>query len=329
MIGSHMDSVANGGKLDGAYGVVAGLEAMLTLAEYHITGRYEPVLAAFTNEEGSLFPYPFFGSLAIAGRTPETTAEFREALFRSGGDPANLHRAAWSPDDVAAYLELHIEQGPILERMHLPIGIVDGIVGRTIFEIDVHGTQNHAGTTPMGARSDALVTASRLVLTIDEVTRRYGLCSVGTVGRLDVEPGMTNVIPGKVSLSAELRDVSPDNIARAEAAVLAALRDIEASSGAQVEAAVTMRAQPVPTDPELRAVIAAAADSLHLPYTTMPSGAGHDAQIIASLAPIGMIFVPSKDGISHNAAENTAIEDLINGANVLTAAIATLITQTD
>jgi beta-ureidopropionase / N-carbamoyl-L-amino-acid hydrolase len=329
LIGSHIDSVARGGRLDGAYGVVAGLEALMTLAEHSVGDCCEPVLAAFANEEGALFPCPFWGSLAMAGRTPEMSDCFREALARAGGDPRHVQRAAWPADDVAAYLELHIEQGPVLERMQTPIGVVDGIVGRTIFEIGVQGKQNHAGTTPMDARTDALVVASRLVLAIDALSRRYGLCSVSTTGRLDIEPGMVNVVPGKVTLSAEIRDARPENLARAEAAVLAALRDAEASSGARVEVTVTMRAEPVPTDPALRAVIAAAADSLGLPHLTLPSGAGHDAQIIASLAPVGMIFVPSQDGISHSPAESTTAEDLINGANVLTAAASALISGRD
>jgi beta-ureidopropionase / N-carbamoyl-L-amino-acid hydrolase len=325
LIGSHIDSVVNGGRLDGAYGVAAGLESMLALAGRDMARQYEPVLVAFANEEGALFPCPFWGSLALAGHAPEMSSSFRAALARAGGDPANVQCAAWPACDVGAYLELHIEQGPVLEHNGIPIGVVDGIVGRTIFEVTVRGDQNHAGTTPMSERTDALVAAARVVHAVEDLSRRYALCSVSTVGKLDVEPGVVNVIPGKVTLSAEIRDIREDSLARAEGALQAALRDIEAASGACVEVTVTTRAQPVPTNPRLRAVIASAADSLDLPHMTLSSGAGHDAQMIASLAPIGMIFVPSQAGISHSPAENTAAEDLVNGANVLAAAVSILI----
>ena len=333
LIGSHLDSVTNGGRLDGAYGVVAALETLLTFAEQDVETRYEPVMVAFTNEEGALFPQPFWGSMALAGTLDPAEAALaadragnpiRGPLARAGGDLDAIGDAAWPPGSIAAYLELHIEQGPVLERRDIPIGVVDAIVGRTIFEITVDGQRNHAGTTPMGERSDALVAAAQLVLAVEDVSHARRLCSVSTVGLLDVEPGLTNVVPGRCGLSVEIRDTSTEQLRKAETAVVAAAEGIARDTGTSVTVDVQRLSEPVHADPALSGAIAATAERLGLPYMTLSSGAGHDAQIIGGVAPMAMIFVPSAHGISHAPEEHTDDVHLVAGADVLAATAANL-----
>jgi N-carbamoyl-L-amino-acid hydrolase len=324
LMGSHLDSVVNGGRLDGAYGVAAAFETLLVLAEHDAPMRHEPVAIAFANEEGSLFPQPFWGSMAVAGTltdpaaaTDTTGRSIREPLADAGGDLDRITEAVWPSGAIAGYLELHIEQGPVLARQGYPIGVVDGIVGRTVFDIEVLGRQNHAGTTPMNDRTDALVAAARLVLRIREIAAERRACAVSTVGSLTVQPSVTNVVPGQVRLTAEIRDLRSDRLRDAESAVVAELDAVRAEFGVRVDTEVTLRAAPRPTDPLLRAAVADAANHLDLPWLPIASGAGHDAQIIADVAPVGMIFVPSRDGISHAPDEFTEDHHLVAGADVL------------
>ncbi|GAA3681571.1 Zn-dependent hydrolase [Nonomuraea antimicrobica] len=328
MMGSHLDTVRRGGPLDGAYGVLAGLEVLQQLAAHGPPTAAEPVLVAFANEEGARFPCPFWGSLALTGRldrgpgevSDERGVTLGEALRETGGDPDALESARWRPGTIAAYLELHIEQGPILEATGTTIGVVDGIVGRTILDIEVHGRAGHAGTTPMAARADALAAAARAVLAVERLAGDDDRCAVATVGRLAVEPGVTNVVPGLVRMTAELRDGDRDRLRKAEEELLRRLAEIEAP-GVRIASRVSDRIEPVPTDPELRSLIAAGADALSCSHRPIFSGAGHDAQIVAAVAPIGMIFVPSRNGVSHVPEESTADADLIAGAQVLLATV--------
>lgn len=331
LMGSHLDTVTNGGWLDGAYGVVSALEAMIVLTERDLDTRLEPVVIAFANEEGVRFPLPFWGSRAVVGQLAASAStvdrqgrSIRAPLARAGGDLDKVADAAWPRGTIGAYLELHIEQGPVLESRNLPLGIVDAIAGRTTFEISVFGRQNHAGTTPMSCRSDALVAAAHLVLAIEKIAKQRRLCTVSTVGSLDVRPGVTNVIPGHAALTVEIRDARPERLARAERAVLAATGEVGRQTGTRIEADVAMRAEPVRTDPALRACLAATAEKLALPHLPLSSGAGHDAQIVAATAPVGMIFVPSIGGISHAPDEDTTDADLVAGADALTATAAVL-----
>lgn len=328
LVGSHVDTVVQGGRLDGAYGVVAAIEVLKTLHEHNVKLPVEMVAVAFANEEGALIQTPFWGSRALSGSLRDGLAATDRAgrsvsayLAEAGGDPDRLAEATWLPGSIAAYLELHIEQGPRLEREGVPIGVVEGIVGRTIFDIDVTGEAQHAGTTPMPARRDALVAAAEIILQVKRIAADRDVCATATTGYVEAAPNVTNAVPGHVRLSAELRDVDPDRLDAAEAALSKECARVAAATGCAVEARVSMRSRPVATAPELRWVIREAAESLGLSHITLPSGAGHDAQIVADLAPIGMIFVPSKRGLSHAPAEDTAPADLVQGANVLLHAV--------
>jgi len=324
LMGSHLDTVVRAGPLDGAYGVIAALDVLQTLAEHAVPLRYEPAVAAFANEEGALFPCPFWGSLALSGRLTRTPddlrdrsgASLREPLRAVGGDPDSVADARWPAGSIGAYLELHIEQGPALERSGNRIGVVEGITGRTVLSVTVHGTAGHAGTVPMDHRADALTAAARIVLAVEEVARRR-LCTVATVGRLRVEPDAVNVIPGAVRMTAEVRDLSARRLRDAQAALDVAVAQVAADTGTRIQVEVADRCPAAATDSGLRAAIAAAAAELTLPCLHLPSGAGHDAQVIASVAPIGMIFVPSLGGVSHVPEESTADADLVAGAQVL------------
>ncbi|MBO4204422.1 M20 family metallo-hydrolase [Micromonospora echinofusca] len=321
LFGSHLDSVTNGGRYDGAYGVVAALEVLAHFAEHPGPMAYEPVAVAFANEEGALFPCPFFGSKALVGMVNSADGivdhdgrPLRAALSAAGGDPDALATAAWPAGSIGAFLELHVEQGPILERCGTPIGIVDVVTGRSILDITLNGRQNHAGTTPMDARCDALVAAAKLIVAIENLAREQGVCSVATVGTIDSAPNVTNVIPGSVTLTAEIRDGSPQRLAAAERAILQLVAESDTHHNS---ARVTMRSAPTETDPRIRACVAEAAAELGFATMGLSSGAGHDAQIIAAAAPVAVIFVPSRDGISHAPAEHTDPEDLVAGADVL------------
>lgn len=324
MMGSHLDTVPRGGTLDGGYGLIAAIEALRVIAENELELPYEPVVVAFANEEGALFPQPFWGSKAMTGQLddPERAVDrygnsIRGPLAEAGGELARIDQARWLPGSVAALLELHVEQGPVLEQAGIPIGVVTGMVGRTIIDIEVLGSQNHAGTTPMDRRADALSAAARLVLAVEDLAAGRRLCAVSTVGVLQVSPGQTNVVPGRVSLTAEFRDADRARLRQAESAVYAELGRLAGRAGISVTARTTMRSEPVHTARWLQQAVADTADLLGLPCLRLPSGAGHDAQIMASIAPVGMIFVPSRDGISHAPEEHTDAHQLVAGADTL------------
>ncbi|WP_328536608.1 Zn-dependent hydrolase [Streptomyces sp. NBC_00344] len=325
MMGSHLDTVVNGGRLDGAYGVLAALEVLQTFEESGIEPRYEPVAVAFANEEGALFPQPFWGSMAIAGRLaglPREPADhhgrpLREALRLAGGDLDALGSAGWPRGSVAAYLELHVEQGPVLERSGNRIGVVDAITGRIVLTLEVTGSAGHSGTTPMEGRRDALTAAARVVLATENLSRDRGLCRVATVGRLEAHPNTPNTIAGAVRMTVDLRDTDVWRAAAAEEALRYALRVIAESTGTRIEVVAETRSDPVSTSRTLQRAIENSADELGLPSEVLSSGAGHDAQMVADIAPIGMIFVPSIGGISHVPEEDTAAVDLVDGARVL------------
>jgi len=319
MTGSHIDTVPTGGRYDGAFGVLAALEAVRTLAERQIRLQHSLVVVVFTDEEGSMI-----GSKAIAGSVVPDPEYYRRpdgetihaCLHRIGGDWAAIAQAYWSPDRVAAFVELHVEQGPVLESQNKQIGIVAGIVGQRRYQITVTGRANHAGTTPMDLRQDALVAAAQIVLAVQAIGNLPGQ-QVATVGMFNVYPNAANVIPGRVDLSVDVRDLSDARLDELMTQLTHQLTAIAAQTQTQIHLTPCLKNEPAPADPVIQRLIAQACDDLGLSYTHLPSRASHDAQAMARIAPMGMIFVPSVAGLSHAEAEYTTPEQCTAGANVL------------
>ncbi|MEO6504227.1 MAG: Zn-dependent hydrolase [Jatrophihabitantaceae bacterium] len=324
LVGSHLDTVRQGGALDGAYGVLAALEVVRTLLRAGVPLPYEPVVVGFSNEEGARFPCPFWGSKALTGALEplgqlhaEDGTPILDGLVEAGGDPARLAAAEWDPAELHGYLELHIEQGPVLEQAAVPLGVVTAITGRTVLDLDVRGVQNHAGTSPMPARRDALPAAAEAVLAVEGLATASAACSVATTGRLTVEPGSTNVVPGRVRLTVEFRDPDAGRLAGAERLLREQLAGIAARRGVEIHAEPVLRCPPTPCDPELLDRVSSGVAGLGVDSLRMASGAGHDAQIMAARTPAAMIFVPSRNGISHSPEEHTDPDLLALGARAL------------
>ncbi|MBO6575973.1 MAG: Zn-dependent hydrolase [Rhodothermales bacterium] len=325
MFGSHVDSVPNGGNYDGQVGVVAALEVASLVEEHGLQTRHPLEVVIFIDEEGGLT-----GSRAMIGKLGERalTEMTHAGVTRGdgirllGGDPDRLEEAALEPGDLAAFIEVHIEQGANLADRGIDIGVVEGIVGIEWWDVTITGMANHAGTTPMNARNDALLAAARYVQAVNEVITLEPGAQVGTVGRISAVPGAHNVIPGVVHTTLEIRDLDRDKIWRMYERIRDRVADIEADSGTTFEFhLLDVSAIPAPMDPRVRGAISAAADELGLSTLSMPSGAGHDAQDMAQIAPTGMVFVPSQGGISHSPREFTHNKDIVNGANVLLGAV--------
>jgi N-carbamoyl-L-amino-acid hydrolase len=324
LFGSHIDSVPDGGNYDGDVGSLGAIEVAQTLAENDIVTRHSLEVIVFQNEEGGLI-----GSRALSG---DLTARELALVSRSGktigdgikfigGDPDQIASVRRARGDIAAYLELHIEQGGFLDAERIDIGIVEGIVGINWWDVTIEGFANHAGTTPMDKRRDAMLAAARFVEAVNRVVTSVPGRQVGTVGRIQALPGAPNVIPGKVVLSLELRDLDAAKIAMLYERIRADARQIADASGTTFDFKAINANVPAPTDPRVRALIAAAARELGLTTKLMASGAGHDAQDMARLGPVGMIFVPSVAGVSHSPRELSRPEDIVNGANVLLGAV--------
>lgn len=325
--GSHIDSVPNGGSYDGQAGTVAAMEVMSMLREADITTRHPLELVVFVAEEDGLF-----GSAAMIGKLTADELDFVTNSGRSvaegmnflGGVSESVAMAERSVAELAAFIELHIEQGPYLDDAGVDIGVVEGIVGIEQWSITVEGSANHAGTTPMNARQDALLAASELVVAVNESVNGVGGRLVGTVGELAVHPNVSNIVPGRVELVLEMRDLESAQIAEAfsrireRADAISQVGDVEIT----IEHALSHTA--APTDPQIQAAIRAAANELGYSSMTMPSGAGHDAQNMAARWATGMIFVPSRDGVSHSPREYTSKEALAKGSEVLYEAVLTL-----
>jgi beta-ureidopropionase / N-carbamoyl-L-amino-acid hydrolase len=321
LLGSHTDSVPSGGNYDGDVGVLGAIEVAQRLKESAVTLRHPLEVVNFTDEEGGLV-----GSLAMSGRLKPGTLDVvshtgktvRDGLRIVGGDPDRLSEAARKPGELEAYVELHIEQGGLLEASATDIGVVEGIVGIRWWDVTITGFANHAGTTPMNQRRDALLSAAELILAVNNVATSVPGRQVATVGRIRAEPGAPNVIPGRVVLSLEIRDLDAAKIQKTFDAIRARADDVAMRHETPIQFdEVDVAVEPAPTDERMRKIIAEAATSLGLSTRLMPSGAGHDAQDMAHLAPIGMIFVPSAGGISHSPKEYTAPKDVANGADVL------------
>lgn len=324
VFGSHIDSVPDGGNFDGTVGSLAAIETAQTLLEQRIQTRHPLEVVVWANEEGGLY-----GSRAVSGQltAPELANRawsgktIEEGMTFLGGTPSRVNEVRRRRGDIATYLELHIEQGGTLERDALNIGVVEGIVGINQWEVTVSGTQNHAGTTPMDQRQDALLAAARFIDMVNRVVRAEPGRQVGTVGRIQAVPGAPNVIPGRVVCSLELRDLDAAKIRRIFSAIEADARHLGAASGTTFAFRPLHENVPAPSDPKIRGMIADAAKSLGYTSRVMPSGAGHDAQAMAQLGPMGMIFIPSIGGISHSPKEFSTADDIVRGAKVLMAAV--------
>ena len=325
LVGSHLDSVPNGGALDGALGVLAGLECLRRIKETGVPLRHPVELVAFTDEEGAFGG--FFGSYAFTGcleakdipdLTDSAGVRIIDAMARHGVDALQAPTANRSPEDIRAYVELHIEQGPTLVAKQVPIGVVDAIVGIRRFGITFRGRADHAGTTPMTDRRDALLGASDLIQQGRELVLAEGTSTSRlTVGVLQVKPGAANIIPAEVYLSYELREVSGAMLRTLADRSRALAADIATAWGLTVSIETVMDVEPVQLADEVEACIVSATEDLGIRHLRLPAMAGHDAQVVGRVAPAGMIFVPSKDGRSHSPLEFTADEDLERGANVL------------
>ena len=315
--GSHLDTVKDGGAYDGAYGVVGGLEALERIASSGAALRRPLEVVAWAGEEGSRFPLGTLGSSAYAGLTPlraldaligDDGVPFPDALRGPTGLLAEVPvRDGFPPP--AAYVELHIEQGPVLERAGARLGIVSAIAGQRRFAVMIDGLAGHAGTLPMDGRADALCAASDLVLAVERAALTVGE-AVATVGQLTVEPNQTNVVPGRVSLRVDARSVDDGRIDAIEQRLREATREIANARGVQTAVEVLESRAATPMNARLRGVVREACTRLDARALELPSGAGHDAMCVAQIAPAAMIFVPSIGGRSHVGDERTAPEDL-------------------
>ena len=323
MIGSHIDSVRNAGALDGSYGVLAGLAVARAFRRVGHSPSRPIAVAAFTNEEGVRYQPDMMGSLVVAGGLRLETAldtvgtdgtRLGDELERIGY-AGEAEPSAMRPHE---YLELHIEQGPVLDAERIQIGVVDTLQGISWQRFEIHGTANHAGTTPLRLRHDAgYVAAAIIAFAREGIAGPSGGTTLATTGCVRFEPDVINVIPRRATLTVDLRDPDSGRLKHAEgrlAEFIAALADRE---GVRIEAETLARSEPVVFDRTLTSAIEASARRLGLTHRRMTSGAGHDAQMIARVAPAAMIFVPSRDGISHNPREHTNVADLIDGAAVL------------
>ncbi len=320
--GSHLDSQPTGGKFDGAYGVLAGLEVLRTLNDtgYRTVAPIEVVV--WTNEEGSRFSPPMIGSGTFAGifdleyargqvdEVGITQGEALESIGYSGS-------AAVRGRSVGAYFEAHIEQGPILEKENKFVGSVIGAQGQRWYLVRINGDEAHAGTTPMTARKDALHAAARMITDVNSIAFAHPPYAVGTVGRLYSSPNSRNVIPGSVELTIDLRHPEEDQLEIMDAELREALKAVADDLGLLVKVEQDYYAEPISFDQSCIGLVRSAAENFGYSYRDIVSGAGHDAVNIARIAPTGMIFIPCEDGISHNERESATLEHLVAGCNVL------------
>jgi len=319
LFGSHIDSVPSGGNFDGDVGSMAAIEVAHTLKEHGVTTRHPLQTVIWANEESLTM-----GSRAAVGDLQPEELErvysgirMADGLRKIGGDPARLAEARMAPGSLHAYLELHIEQGGTLDKAGIPIGVVEGIVSIDEYEVEIRGFANHAGTTPMPERRNALLAAAKLIEAVQAIVTREPGRQVGTVGHLEVSPNARNVVPGVVRHSIELRDLSAEKIARLGDEIQKRAQQIAQETKTEISMKKVEHSAPAVATPAIQSQIEAAAASLGLKTMRLPSGAGHDAQVVAKLGPMGMIFVPSVDGISHSPREFTRWPDCANGANVL------------
>ena len=323
LAGSHVDTVKNGGLYDGACGVVTAISAVKALCEAGWKPYYSVEIVGIEEEEGSRFDLSYPGSNAIIGGLSQEDLEIRDedgislrqAMVERGFDPSKLPSAD-RRGQVREYIELHVEQGEVLDREEIPIGIVENITGMVMFSVSILGEQNHAGTTPMYLRKDPVVKTAELILRLTERIRQISDRGVITFGEMKVHPGVSNVIPGQVDFSIDLRDGDRQALLEEEQAVKEIILNAQ-QDGFGVELEMYSHEDPVPLSREMTTSLQEAAEEAEIPYKRMNSGAGHDAMIIGRVIPTAMIFIPSQDGISHSPKEYTRPEDLSRGCEIL------------
>ena len=324
LIGSHVDSVVDGGNFDGPLGVLAGIEVAQTMQERGVETNLAVEVVAFTDEEGARFSFGMLGSRALAGTlSPKDLehedrdgASIADAMRAYGLDPEKIGEAARPLNSLAAYLELHIEQGRVLENEELPVGIVTGIAASVWRRLVFAGETGHAGTTPMQLCHDAMAAAAEAMAVVEDEASATG-SSVGTVGQLGVEPGGINVIPGRVEISLDLRDIDEATRDQVEDRVLERITQSCERRGVGFETEVLQRMVPVSCSQQVRDAVLAACEGLGLRPYDLASGAAHDGMQLVGLCPVGMIFIRSREGVSHSPDEHSSKEDCQAGANVL------------
>ena len=325
--GSHIDTVTNGGKLDGAFGIIAGMIAIKNLIEKHGAPKRSLELISMAEEEGSRFPYAFWGSKNIFGLANQEDVidakdidgkKFVDEMRRCGFD---FRKDNTPKDDLKAFLEIHIEQGNFLEMENKSVGVVTSIVGQRRYGIKLKGQANHAGTTLMKYRKDTIEAFARIVTSSLEKAKKKGDPLVLTFGKVDVTPNTVNVVPGETAFTIDCRHTDRDVLKDFTKEIEEDMRNICKDMGIEIEIDMWMDEPPVPMDEEIISIIEKASKDNNLNYKVMHSGAGHDSQIFAPRVATGMIFVPSINGISHNPAENTEVKDLAEGILALQSAL--------
>jgi len=325
LFGSHIDSVLHGGNFDGDVGSMGAIEVMRALNDHNVKTRHPLEAVIWSNEEGNHFALGTLGSGVAAGllgpeilsRKDEQGLTLADWLRRYGQDPAHLTDARIPRGALAGALELHVEQGPTLDETKVPIGVVQGIVGIREWDCVVTGFANHAGTTPMNRRKDALAAASKDVLAVRDVVRAESGFQVGTVGYMKAEPGAPNVIPGRAEFPVELRDLDTAKLDHMWEHIQEKFKQTDKEENVQTSCAPLEDVAPAQANPAMQSAIREVARALGLATSDLPSRAGQDSQNIARIAPMAMIFVPSRDGISHSPKEFTSWQDIANGAEVL------------
>jgi allantoate deiminase len=326
-LGSHLDSVPNGGRFDGTLGTLSSLAAVELLRERGFTPSRPIWVIAFMDEEGTRFGASMFGSRAFVG---EELSEYlghadaggvtvAEAMSQAGLEPADV-ASARAIDDLGQFIELHVEQGRVLEEAGIEIGIVTGIVGLLQAQVELHGEEDHAGATPMRARRDALAGSARIMLSLREQARSLRDATL-TVGKVSVRPGAYNVIPGYCSFSVDFRAADPDQFATLRSLLEETVQTIATAEGLVAEIHLTDQIAPAPLDEGLLSALEGAAEHEGASHMRLPSGAGHDTQVLAPYVPSAMLFVPSRRGVSHSPAEQTRPEHCELGARVLARAV--------
>lgn len=324
LIGSHLDSVRDAGMYDGPLGVLVGIAAVQSLHDRGMRLPFAIDVVAFADEEGLRYGTTYLGSTALAGtfdnadldRTDSAGATMAEAIRAFGGDPGRISEDRWSAGDLMGYIEVHIEQGPVLETRGLPVGVVSGIAGQSRYQMTFTGKAAHAGTTPMDRRKDALVAASMFVQRVESLARsQEGL--VATVGQLSVQPGAANVVPGEVTLTLDVRHADDAGRLFAAKRLIDLASDIAKHRSIALTTTRTSENATVPSSKRLTSMLMQAAQDLGHPAIQLTSGAGHDAVVMAGLTEIAMLFVRCKGGISHNPAESVTEDDVAVAINVL------------